>query len=222
MPKKSKWLDVEFAPADFYNPHNVAILTKVLTLVENAAYESMLAGRPKLLLEAIKTFSFPRGCPYWPLTCFNLSYDFEQAPALTRIAELLWYLYAPSKVRIRTHAKEKHISVKDAREQLCKQQAQSLRGSFTHAWRLYDGSIHDKICESVYGFINEVVTQTIWELPFSPSLPLTRLQLYNISTKEEETRRKHRMRFGAGGKKSERRNLTKSHERSERRLRKPG
>ena len=36
MPKKSKWLDVEFAPADFHNPHNVMILIKVLKIVEDA------------------------------------------------------------------------------------------------------------------------------------------------------------------------------------------
>jgi len=44
--------DVEFAPADFSKPHNVMILTKVLTLVEHAAYKSMLEGKPELLLEA--------------------------------------------------------------------------------------------------------------------------------------------------------------------------
>lgn len=203
MPKKSKWLDVEFAPADFRNPYNAIILTKVLPLIEDATYKSMLDGEPQLLLEAIKKFPFPQGCPYWPLTCFNLTYDFKQAPALTHIAEHLWYLYAPSKAKIKAHAKEKNLSLKDAKEQLCKHQAQSLRGSFTHAWRLYDGYIHDKVCEAVYGFINEVVTQAIWELPLSPSLPLTRLQLYKIATKEEEARRKQRMKFSAGGRKSD-------------------
>src|SRR5260370_4418784 len=203
MPKRSKWLDIEFAPADFYNPHNVTMLTKVLTAVEEAAYQSMLDMEPQLLLDAIRKFPFPSGCPYWPLTSFNLTYDFEQAPALARIAELLWYLHAPSKTKIKAYAKEKEISIKAGKEQLCKRQAQLLRGSFTHAWRLYDGNLHNKIFEGVCGFVNEVVTQTIWELPFNRDLPLTRLQMYRLATKEEEARRKQRMKFGAGGKTSE-------------------
>jgi len=69
MPKKSKWLDVEFAPADFSNPHNVMILTKVLALVEDAAYKSMLEGKPQSLLEAITTFPFPQG---WPVLAANV------------------------------------------------------------------------------------------------------------------------------------------------------
>jgi len=202
MPKKSKWLDVEFAPADFHNPHNVTILIKVLKVVEDAAYHSMLDGEPRLLLEAINEVSFPPGCPYWPLRCFNLTYDFEQAPALSSIAELLWYLWAPSKGKVNAFAKEKKMSVKEAREELCRHRAQGLRGSFTHAWRLYDAQIHDKVCEGAYGLVNEVVTQTIWELP-SPLLPLTRLQLYNIATNEEEARRKRRMKFGSGGRRSD-------------------
>ncbi len=131
MPKKSKWLDVDFAPADFNNPHNTMILTKVLPVIEDAAYRSMVDGEPRLLLEAIKEFPFPQGCPYWPLTCFNLTYDFEQAPALTEIAELLWYLFAPSDARVKVYAKEKTISFKDAKEDLCKYRAQLLRGDFT-------------------------------------------------------------------------------------------
>src|SRR6266446_5155539 len=196
MPKKSKWLDVEFAPADFRNPPNVMILTKVLKTVEDAAYQSMLDEDPRLLREAINEISFPPGWPYWPLRCFNLTYDFEQAPALSSIAELLWYLWAPSKAKVNEFAKEKNMSVKEAREELCRHRAQNLRGSFTHAWRLYDDQVHDKACEGVYGIINEVVTQTLWELP-GPSLPLTRLQLYNIATNEEEAQRKYRMKFGS-------------------------
>ena len=42
----------------------------------------------------------------------------------------------------------------------------------------------------------------MWELP-SPHLPLTRLQLYKIATNEEEAGRKHRMKFGAGGRRSD-------------------
>ena len=106
------------------------------------------------------------------------------------------------KSEVNAFANEKNISVKEAREELCRHRAQSLRGSFTHAWRLYDGHVHDKVCEGVYGFVNEVVTQTIWELP-SPLLPLTRLQLYNIATNEEEARRKQRMKFGSGGRRSD-------------------
>jgi hypothetical protein len=203
MPKKSKWLDVEFAPADFNNPYNVMILTKVLALVKDASHKSMLDGQPRLLVEAIETFPFPQGCPYWALTCFNLTYDFKQAPALAHIAELLWYLYSPSKASVKAHSKREKMTLADAREQLCRRGAQALRGSFTHAWRLYDGYIHEKIGEAVDGFVNEVVTQTVWELPFGPRLPLTRSQLYNIATRNEETRRKHRMKFGAGGKQSE-------------------
>ncbi|MFY9618325.1 MAG: hypothetical protein WAQ99_00835 [Pyrinomonadaceae bacterium] len=105
MPKKSKWLEMEFAPADFYNPHNITILTDVLTLIEDAAYRSMLDEKPELLVEAVNKISFPPGCPYTPLRCFNLTYAFEQAPALSDIAELLWYLYVSSKAKMTAHAK---------------------------------------------------------------------------------------------------------------------
>lgn len=107
MPKKSKWLDVEFAPADFYNPNNVTILIEALSMIEEAAYRAMIAGQPTSLLEAIKTFSFPAGCPYWALTCFNLTYEFNQALALASIAELLWYLHAPSTSIIKATGTEK-------------------------------------------------------------------------------------------------------------------
>lgn len=189
---------MEFAPADFYNPHNITILTDVLTLIEDAAYRSMLDEKPELLVEAINKISFPPGCPYTPLRCFNLTYAFEQAPALSDIAELLWYLYAPSKAKMTAHAKEKGLSLREAKEELCRHRAQALRGHFTHAWRLYDAQIHDKILEAVYGIVNEVVTQSIWELP-SPALPVTGRQLYRIATNEEETQRKRRMSFGSGG-----------------------
>lgn len=43
----------------------------------------------------------------------------------------------------------------------------------------------------------------MWELPSSPQLPLTRSQLYKIATSEEEAGRKHRMKFGAGGRRSD-------------------
>lgn len=203
MPKKSKWLDIEFAPADFRNPNNVAVLLEVLPVVEEAAYRSMMVGEPRALLETVKALPFPDGCPHWPLTSFNVTYEFEQAPALTAIAELLWYTFAPSNAKLRRHSKEKAIGLSIAKEELCKQQAGLLKGAFIHAWRLYDQAIHEKICEAVYGFVNEVVTQTIWELPFSPKLPLTRLQLYRIATNPEESERKHRMKFGVGGRRSD-------------------
>lgn len=228
MAKKSKWLDVNFPPGGFRNYSNATVVTKALPLVEEAAYKSMLKGDPKSLIEAVEGFPFPRDLLFpmgvthefnlaarsgriaelprdfvLPRNALGITYEFNQAPGLARIAELLWFLHAPSKTGIRTYAKAKKIAAKAAREELCSRAAQALRGSFTHAWRLYDADIHKGMSEAMHGFINEIVVQTIWEVPGALKTQLKREQLYKLAVSDEENARRQRMKFGPGGSESE-------------------
>jgi hypothetical protein len=200
--KQSKWLDVNFAPGGFRNYWIATVLTKALPLVEEAAYNSMLKGDPHLLVEAVEGFSFPDDF-LLPMCPLGVTYEFDQAPGLARIAELLWFLHAPSKVRIKAHAKAKKIPAKAAKEEVCKRAAQNLRGSFTHAWRLYDADIHKRMSEAIQGFVNEVVAQTIWEVPGTLNTKLKRGDLYKLAISDEENARRERMKFGPGGSQSD-------------------
>lgn len=91
------------------------------------------------------------------------------------------------------------LPARAASEELCKTAAQSLKGSFTHAWRQYDLDIHTRMSEAINGFVNEVVAQTIWGVPGTLNTKLTRGELYKLAVSDEENARRQRMKFGPGG-----------------------
>jgi len=197
VPKKSKWQDVDFSPADFRNRYNGLFMSKALPVIKKATYKSILAGDPAILSRAILKLQFPDD--YYSLSALGLTWDFNQTIGLSKIAELLWFLFAPTNETIATHAVTKDVSKKVAQMELAQLAAGQLTGSFVHAWRIYDHSVQRKVLEAMRGVINETVTQTILEFPNNLKCQITRGKLYAIAKAEEEASRKLRMKIGQGG-----------------------